>query len=139
MKSEIFKLSSADYLKTQIETRLVARQRDKEESLSELSSRQKILESGAAMLKSGSVPVISDKEQINVIVNEIDKFLASEQLGTVRSGSDGKFAIPPKARYISALVKRDYPEEELFWLLKIDLKDTQVHLSNSNIVTVQVV
>lgn len=64
---------------------------------------------------------------------KIASFLVSQQISSTRTSSDGKFAVPPQARYASAFLKRGATAEELFWLVKINLKDTSLKLSNSNI------
>ena len=68
-----------------------------------------------------------------IIQQAILKFFASNKLSSTRTGRDGKFAIPPKARYVSSLLTREIQEEQLFWLIKIDLEETSVRLTNSNV------
>jgi hypothetical protein len=64
---------------------------------------------------------------------EIKKFLDSNKLRSVRTGSDGKFSVPPKARYASSFVIRKAWGQEFFWLIKIGLEERSVILSDSNI------
>ncbi len=59
--------------------------------------------------------------------------LDSMQLSKIRTGSDGKFSVPPKARYVSTFLKREASEEEVFWLIKINMDDTSVKITNSNV------
>lgn len=68
-----------------------------------------------------------------IIQQAILKFFASNKLSSTRTGRDGKFAIPPKARYVSLFLIREIQEEQLFWLIKIDLEETSVTLTNSNV------
>jgi len=74
-----------------------------------------------------------DEQGLKILEGKIQSFLKSEKMNSTRTGSDGKFAVPPKARYVSALVRRELQEEELFWLIKIDLEDIGVKVMNSNL------
>ena len=71
--------------------------------------------------------------QKTTMQEEIKKFLDSNKLRSVRTGSDGKFSVPPKARYASSFVIRQAWGQEFFWLIKIGLEERSVILSNSNI------
>lgn len=74
-----------------------------------------------------------DVQGLTILEGKIQSFFKSEKMNSTRTGSDGKFAVPPKARYVSALVRRELQEEELFWLIKIDLDDLEVKIMNSNL------
>lgn len=74
-----------------------------------------------------------DYQAMGILAEKMRSFLESEKMSSTRTGSDGKFAVPPKARYVSTLVRRELQEEELFWLIKIDLDDLGVKITNSNL------
>lgn len=100
-----------------------------------LRQRVSQLKTQASELSASSGSSIPDFEgqQDDIVQLTIASFLKDQQLSSTRTGSDGKFAVPPKARYASAFLKREAPEEELFWLVKINLEDTSLKLTNSNI------
>ena len=79
--------------------------------------------------------ILSEPEKITM-QEKIKKFLDSNKLRSVRTGSDGKFSVPPKARYASSFVTREGRFNEYFWLIKVDLEDTSVKISNSNLTRV---
>ena len=76
--------------------------------------------------------ILSEPEK-TTMQEEIKKFLASNKLRSVRTGSDGKFSVPQKARYASSFVIRKAWGREFFWLIKIGLEERSVILSDSNI------
>jgi hypothetical protein len=64
----------------------------------------------------------------------IEKFLRSKKISSSRTGSDGKFTVPPKARYLAAIHNRPEPAQEcVFWLIRINLEDENIKLTNSNV------
>lgn len=72
-----------------------------------------------------------------LLEREIDEILEARQIGSTRTGGDGKFSVPPQARYISAYVEtKSAGDMTLFWLVKINMDETTVKLSNSNITSI---
>lgn len=67
------------------------------------------------------------------IKTKIARFLSDEKMSSTRTDSKGGFSVPPKARYVMAYLPREATDEELFWLIKINLDEDQVRLSNSNV------
>lgn len=64
----------------------------------------------------------------------IEIFLRSKKIGSSRTGSDGKFTVPTKARYLAAIHKRPGPAQEcVFWLMRINIEDENIKLTNSNV------
>ena len=104
-----------------------------------IKDARKALVMGKEMLSafSGSEfqKILSEPEKITM-QEKIKKFLDSNKLRSVRTGSDGKFSVPPKARYASSFVTREGRFNEYFWLIKVDLEDTSVKISNSNLTRV---
>mgnify|MGYP001186574002 CR=1 FL=1 len=104
-----------------------------------IKDARKALVMGKEMLSafSGSEfqKILSEPEKITM-QEKIKKFLDSNKLRSVRTGSDGKFSVPPKARYASSFVTREGWFNEYFWLIKVDLEDTSVKISNSNLTRV---
>ena len=66
-------------------------------------------------------------------IGKIRKFLSETKISSTRTGSDGKFKVPGDARYAMAYHYREATKNELFWLIKINLDEDQVRLTNSNI------
>ncbi|MDB4409005.1 hypothetical protein N9165_02970 [Akkermansiaceae bacterium] len=66
-------------------------------------------------------------------IGTINAFLGAEKIGSTRTGSGGQFAVPGEARYVMAYHVRESEKKELFWLIKINLEEDQVRLTNSNI------
>lgn len=69
----------------------------------------------------------------NATIAKISNFLNEAKISSTRTGSDGKFKVPDKARYSMAYHYRESTKNELFWLIKINLDEDQVRLTNSNI------
>lgn len=69
----------------------------------------------------------------NATIAKIKNFLNEAKISSTRTGSDGKFKVPDKARYAMAYHYRESTKNELFWLIKINLDEDQVRLTNSNI------
>jgi hypothetical protein len=69
---------------------------------------------------------------VDKLIITIKKFLSNKKLSSTRTGSDGKFKVPSDARFVMAYHFRESTKNELFWLIKINLDEDQVKLTNSN-------
>ena len=149
-KSDITKLKEAvvafdggieDYRKTQYE---IARKSLLETLSSKLARHQADLKKAgntiAAIKSANSIGQVCAVEGVGrkgvgveQFISRIRKFLKETKNSSTRTGSDGKFKVPADARYAMAYHYRESTKNELFWLIKIDLEEDQVRLSNSNI------
>ena len=69
---------------------------------------------------------------VDKLIITIKKFLSNKKLTSTRTGSDGEFKVPSDARFVMAYHFRESTKNELFWLIKINLAEDQVRLTNSN-------
>ena len=102
-----------------------------EQKIRKISERIKSEEDLLERVKSNSSYV--DIHSLNPLIKDlVSEELHQNKLSSTRTGSDGKFTIPPKARYISAFMKREASDEEIFWLIKINMDEKIVKITNSN-------
>jgi hypothetical protein len=71
-----------------------------------------------------------DPQGFSLMSDKVRALLNSKQIGITRTGSDGKFSIPSKARYLSCMGK--HRDDLCLWLIKINMDEPVVILTNSN-------